>query len=114
MYMGMLTSHKNAWKAILKHIRDHPDQSFLFHYTGGKDRTGVAAALILAFAGIAIKDIAREYALTRIGVEPAYEILTQKFTGGKPIDTQSERYQAMAKITYGPNRVVWTYFDVLM
>lgn len=68
--------------------------------TGGKDRTGVAAALILSLAGESPDDISKEYALSRIGVEPARESLTQKLTGGKAMDLYSERYQTIAKIEY--------------
>lgn len=100
MYMAMLVSHKDAWRSILEHVRDHPDQPFLFHCTGGKDRTGVAAAVILSLAGATTEEIAQEYAITRIGVEPMHEALTYKFTGGKAIDMTDERFQAMAKITY--------------
>ena len=52
----------------------------------GKDRTGVTAAVVLALAGMPHEYIAREYALTRIGMEPAREFLTSKLTGGKTVD----------------------------
>ncbi len=36
----------------------------VFHCAGGKDRTGVVAALLLRNAGVAIADVADDYALT--------------------------------------------------
>lgn len=45
--------------------------------TGGKDRTGVLAALILRLAGSSYEAITNDYCLTRIGLEPARDILTQ-------------------------------------
>jgi protein tyrosine/serine phosphatase len=42
------------------------------HCTGGKDRTGVIAALLLVVAGVADPNVvAEEYALTEIGFDPA-------------------------------------------
>lgn len=45
-------------------IADAPPGMVLFHCTAGKDRTGVVAALLLANAGVAEKDIVADYALT--------------------------------------------------
>lgn len=55
----------------------------------GKDRTGVAAAVILRLAGLSPEYIAREYSLTRIGIEPARDFLIMKLTGGKTVDIKS-------------------------
>jgi hypothetical protein len=118
MYMSMMDTHNPAWKTIFQHIKDHPDQPFLFHCTGmvnfcrlhvpllksnagGKDRTGTAAALVLGLIGCPADAIAQEYALSRLGVEPARAALTKKLAGGDPsaIDMKSERYKTMAKIT---------------
>lgn len=43
----------------------------------GKDRTGVLAAILLDLAGAPKNIIAYDYALSRVGVEPARELLTQ-------------------------------------
>lgn len=43
----------------------------------GKDRTGVLAAILLALANTPPSLIAYDYALTRIGIEPSRELLTQ-------------------------------------
>ena len=58
-------------------------------FVAGKDRTGVAATLVLALARLPSDYISREYALTRIGIEPVRELLTSKLTGGKNIDIKS-------------------------
>ncbi|KAK5163578.1 uncharacterized protein LTR77_010527 [Saxophila tyrrhenica] len=79
VYMDMLTSHKATWTAILKHIGDDSG-ACLMHCTGGKDRTGVAAALILSLVVASHEDIADEYAPSRLGIEPAREALTAKIT----------------------------------
>jgi len=44
----------------------------------GKDRTGVISGLLLKLAGVSDADIAEEYALSRIGMEPKREETIQK------------------------------------
>jgi protein tyrosine/serine phosphatase len=41
----------------------------------GKDRTGILSALILALTNAPKEEIAKDYALTRIGIEPYREFL---------------------------------------
>lgn len=48
----------------------------------GKDRTGIAIALILALAGVPQEAIVHDYTLTRIGIEPVRELLQVKLMGG--------------------------------
>ena len=74
----MLKSHQSAFKSVFQHIHDHPGEPFLFHCTAGKDRTGVLAALVQSLAGTPVSDIAHDYALTRVGIEPAKDLLKQK------------------------------------
>jgi len=56
-------------------------QSYLWHqvhffrWPAGKDRTGVAAAILLELAGVADDLIAEDYALTRVGREPARQMV---------------------------------------
>lgn len=45
----------------------------LFHCAGGKDRTGVVAAVLLLLAGVAPEPIAEDYALTAVHLPPASE-----------------------------------------
>lgn len=84
MYLDMLTSHRESFKAVFDHILNHPDKPFLFHCTAGKDRTGLLAALILGLAGVSLDYINRDYALTRVGVEPVREFLLQKWRKSNP------------------------------
>ncbi|KIJ57092.1 hypothetical protein M422DRAFT_198473 [Sphaerobolus stellatus SS14] len=70
LYSQILDNGIVAYSTIFNHIRDHPDEGFLFHCTAGKDRTGVLAALILKIAGVDNEVIAKDYSLTRVGREP--------------------------------------------
>lgn len=101
MYAEMLISHRASLKAVFEHIRDQPDRPFLFHCTAGKDRTGLMAALILGVAGCSIEYINRDYALTRIGIEPVRDFLIAKLMAGKrdvEVDLSSATMQAYAQI----------------
>lgn len=92
MYLDLLETHKPSYKAVFEHIRDHPDRSFLFHCTAGKDRTGLLAALILAIANVEIEQVNYDYALTRVGIEPVRDMLMAKLLAGNfNVDMNSPR-----------------------
>ncbi|KAJ8086947.1 hypothetical protein AAF712_013344 [Marasmius tenuissimus] len=71
LYSQILDHGGVAFGSILRHVRDRPNEGFMFHCTAGKDRTGVIAAIILKLAGVDDQSIAEDYALTRVGREPA-------------------------------------------
>jgi protein tyrosine/serine phosphatase len=71
-YREILNEGVNAYRRIFEHVRDRPTEPFLLHCTGGKDRTGVIAALMLVIAGVTDPNVvAEEYALTELGFDPA-------------------------------------------
>lgn len=76
MYENVLETHRDAFQAIFQRLRDGKG-GVLFHCTAGKDRTGVLAALIHALLESPEEAIARDYELSRIGVEPFRERLVQ-------------------------------------
>jgi protein tyrosine/serine phosphatase len=45
----------------------------VFHCHAGKDRTGLVAALLLRLAGVSIEDIADDYAISRVRLQPRHE-----------------------------------------
>ncbi|KAF7432667.1 hypothetical protein PC9H_004609 [Pleurotus ostreatus] len=71
LYSQILDHGGEAFGAVLRHIHDRPTEGCLFHCTAGKDRTGLLAALLLKLAGVDNEAIAKDYALTRVGREPA-------------------------------------------
>ncbi|GJJ07080.1 hypothetical protein Clacol_001279 [Clathrus columnatus] len=70
VYVDIIESGTKAFQSVFRHIQDYPNKGFLFHCAGGKDRTGVLAALILKVAGVKNELIVEEYALTNIGEAP--------------------------------------------
>lgn len=60
MYREMLHSGKEAYRVLFEQLA-LSSGGFLFHCTAGKDRTGVAAALLLELAGVHDLVIADDY-----------------------------------------------------
>jgi protein-tyrosine phosphatase len=63
-YDEMLERHRANFGAAVAAIADAPEGVALFHCAGGKDRTGLVAALVLRAAGVAVDEVAADYALT--------------------------------------------------
>jgi len=63
-YGEMLERYRANFGAAVAAIADAPEGVALFHCAGGKDRTGLVAALVLRAAGVGIDDVAADYALT--------------------------------------------------
>ncbi|PPQ70449.1 hypothetical protein CVT26_013943 [Gymnopilus dilepis] len=80
LYSQILDHGGHAFGTVLRHIRDKPTEGCLFHCTAGKDRTGILAAIILKLAGVSDDDIAHDYALTRVGREPAREMIMARLS----------------------------------
>ncbi|KAF8550375.1 hypothetical protein OG21DRAFT_1514081 [Imleria badia] len=80
LYSQILDHGGRAFGTILRHVRDRPNASFLFHCTAGKDRTGIIAAILLKFAGVEDHFICQDYSLTRIGREPDREKVLRRLS----------------------------------
>ncbi|RSL50508.1 hypothetical protein CEP54_011891 [Fusarium duplospermum] len=70
-----LRTYKPTIRAVLEHVRDKPQEPFLFHCTAGRDRTGVVAGLLQTLAGTEQPDVIFDYMLSRIGTEQARDRL---------------------------------------
>ncbi|KAG5654585.1 hypothetical protein H0H81_011560 [Sphagnurus paluster] len=80
LYSQILDHGGPSFGAILRHIRDRPSEGCIFHCTAGKDRTGIIAAIILKLAGVDNSAIAEDYALTRVGREPARAMIMARLS----------------------------------
>ncbi len=63
-YMEMLTDAGNQFASFLNLAADYEYWPLLFHCTAGKDRTGLAAALILELCGVERTQVLDDYELT--------------------------------------------------
>jgi protein-tyrosine phosphatase len=64
LYQGMLMAFPEAFGALIERAAQPENEPVLFHCAAGKDRTGVAAALLLSALGVSDDDIVADYALT--------------------------------------------------
>ncbi|KAF9057899.1 protein-tyrosine phosphatase-like protein [Panaeolus papilionaceus] len=80
LYSQILDHGGRAFGAVLRHVKDKPNEGCVFHCTAGKDRTGIMAAIFLRLAGVDDETISHDYALTRIGREPAREMIMARLS----------------------------------
>jgi len=78
-YVEILKDGGDAFGAVLRHMRDHPDEPCLVHCSAGKDRTGVFTAVWLNLLGIPDEDIIHDYALTAYGLFPVLPHMEASF-----------------------------------
>jgi protein-tyrosine phosphatase len=63
-YIEGLDRHPSVWAAYLRALADARNRPLLFHCTGGKDRTGAAAALTLLALGVPEEAVIADYGLS--------------------------------------------------
>lgn len=81
LYQWMLDDSQTEFRAIFKTISRFPDSCVLFHCTGGKDRTGLLAMLLLKFAGVDDRTVVEDYALTERVMKRLFALQTQELEG---------------------------------
>jgi protein-tyrosine phosphatase len=64
VYLTILDLHPHSFGAVVAHAADEASLPMVVHCTAGKDRTGVAAALLLAALGVDDEAIAADYELS--------------------------------------------------
>lgn len=78
---------RNGW--IMRAISQAQPGGVVFHCHSGKDRTGIAAALLLSLAGVEREAIAADYALTQRMLWPRYQRWVEEQGGVEEIDRWS-------------------------
>ncbi len=69
-YVRMSERAPAAFRTFFELAADPANAPLVFHCTGGRDRTGVAAALLLSSLGVDDETIARDYSLTGDLLQP--------------------------------------------
>ena len=72
VYQRMLETGRDAYRTLFETISE-TEGRVLFHCAAGKDRTGVAAALMLSLAGVSDEDIVEDYALSGELLAPMFD-----------------------------------------
>lgn len=69
-YIDWLERYRDRFGRAFAAIAD-ADGTVVVHCMGGKDRTGVVAALLLRLAGVGYEEIGADYAITAVNLEPS-------------------------------------------
>ncbi|EGO22832.1 hypothetical protein SERLADRAFT_439600 [Serpula lacrymans var. lacrymans S7.9] len=78
-YTGVLKGAGPVFELFFAHLRDKPTEPVLVQCSAGKNRTGIAIALLLMILGVNDEDIIDDYALSSIGLQAALPMLVAKF-----------------------------------
>lgn len=71
-YISMAEESREWAKDVLAIAADNPG-ALLYHCTTGKDRTGLMTCYLLSIAGVGRADIAADYCVSQVFLEPVYE-----------------------------------------
>lgn len=71
-YLAMLERNAGKVAAGVSAVARAPEGGVLVHCAGGKDRTGLVAALLLRLAGASVSDIAEDYGLSSDYLRPSW------------------------------------------
>jgi protein-tyrosine phosphatase len=63
-YIDSVERYPDVWAALFQLLADPRHRPLLFHCTGGKDRTGAAAALIMLALGVPTETVVSDYGLS--------------------------------------------------
>lgn len=72
-YARILDGCRPEFARVLDAVGAATEGAVVVHCAGGKDRTGLVAALLLALAGVPDRAIAEDYALTDVGLRPVHD-----------------------------------------
>jgi protein-tyrosine phosphatase len=73
VYLIFLERFRSNVAAAISAIAEAPEGGVVVHCMGGKDRTGLATALLLRLSGVGIDDIAADYALSEERLKPRHD-----------------------------------------
>ena len=83
-YRDMAEDNPAFFRAALEQCLKEPGV-MLYHCTTGKDRTGLVSCALLSIAGVSKEDIAADYCVSELYLEPVYEKMR---TGKMKLGTQ--------------------------
>ena len=87
---------QQAFSRFIEVVRDNTEGAILFHCYAGKDRTGIAAAIIYTLLGVPEDSILSEYLLTNILRQAENEAIIRKI---REIDPDEDYLEAL-KVSY--------------
>jgi hypothetical protein len=89
-YHDILLSGHTAYGKFFRHLSQKDATPCLVNCTAGKDRTGMAVALLLSLAGVEREKIAEEYALTNLGLAELKPIFIERLLKNPALEGNRE------------------------
>lgn len=93
-----MAEHSESFKALFDLIKNNPDKPIAFHCTAGKDRTGVAAALILLSLGASEETVMEDYLLSNICRKAENDVVIDSLKGYSTEDSLLNIIRAMLEV----------------
>jgi protein tyrosine/serine phosphatase len=91
-YVEFLERNRERFGAALAAIAD-ADGPVVIHCMGGKDRTGLVAALLLRLAGVSLEEIGRDYALSG----PNLALTLESWLADAPTEVDRRRREKLSQ-----------------
>jgi protein tyrosine/serine phosphatase len=91
-YVEFLERNRDRFGAALAAIAD-ADGPIVIHCMGGKDRTGLVAALLLRLAGVSLEEIGRDYALSG----PNLALTLESWLADAPTEVDRRRREKLSQ-----------------
>lgn len=85
MYCSM-AGESRAWAVETLRLAAEEPGALLYHCTTGKDRTGILTCYLLSIAGVAPADIAADYCVSELYLQPVYAKLRTLLPGARSDD----------------------------
>ena len=80
-YLDFLDRYQENFGRAVQAIADAPHGAVVVHCMGGKDRTGIVAALLLRLVGVDNRAIAEDYALSEANLAERHQIWVDQAVG---------------------------------
>ena len=72
-YIKNIDNFASVWSAFFNSLADRSNRPLVFHCTGGKDRAGVCAALILLSLGVPAETVIYDHGLSNLYIAAVLE-----------------------------------------
>jgi protein-tyrosine phosphatase len=95
-YRNLAYEQAPSYRALFRHIADGA-LPLMFHCAAGKDRTGIAAALLLDFLGVARTDVIADYSLTDRFFSRGCELVSKDPLGNRLAGVDPQIWEPMMR-----------------
>ena len=111
-YKDMVETGRSWAKEVLEMAADNQG-GFLFHCTGGKDRTGIIACLLLSIAGVSREDIVADYCISEVLLAPSRKKPAPSDRPMNPLPFMAEQMPDMSDFEGSPPKTMQALLDYL-